>query len=117
MRKREKGWNDMEREMCESATGIRQYGNIGKFYDDKGNEISRTEARVLFKEGKIIEVPNAGAGSFREVFNKLGYKKVDVYEWGSSAGDWTFILNGKYACQENRYPYHGFRYGLCEIYE
>ena len=108
----------MEKILCEQATGCSQHGNIGKFYDNTGCEISIKYARKIFRQGNTVEVPNAGAGSFREVFKMLGYKKVDVYEWSSSAGDWTFILRGKgYACQENRYPYHGFRYGLCEIYQ
>jgi len=103
---------NIEKEMCESATGIKQGKTLGTFYDNKGNEITTKEARQLFRQGETVEVPNAGAGSFREVLKLLGYKKVDVYEWCSSAGDWTFRIRGHYVCQENRYPYHGFRYGL-----
>jgi len=103
---------DIEKTMCEDATGCRQQNGIGKFYDDKGNEITLTEARRVFREGKTVEVPNAGAGSYREVLKLLGYKKVEVEDWTSSAGDWTFRIRGRFVCQENRYPYHGFRYGL-----
>lgn len=106
----------IEKEMCEDATGCRQQNGIGKFYNNKGNEITIKEARQLFRQGETVEVPNAGAGSFREILKCLGYKKVDVYEWGSSAGDWTFKIREHYAYQENRYPYHGFRYGLAEMY-
>jgi hypothetical protein len=104
---------NIEKEMCESATGIRSQKTLGKLYDDKGNEIAITEARRIFRKGETVEVPNAGAGSFREVLKLLGYKKIDVYEWCSSAGDWTFKVKGHYVCQENRYPYFGFRYSLC----
>lgn len=107
---------DIEKEVCESATGIRQQKTLGIFYDDRGNEIGITKARQLFRQGETVEVPNAGAGSFREVLKQLGYKKVDVYDWTSSAGDWTFRIRRHYVSQENRYPYHGFRYGLCETY-
>ncbi len=106
---------DIEKEICESATGIRQGKTLGTFYDNNGNKITIKEARQLFRQGEIVEVPNAGAGSFREVLKHLGYKKVDVYDWCSSAGDWTFRIRGYYVCQENRYPYFGFRYSLCEI--
>ncbi len=104
----------IEKEMCESATGIKQGKTLGTFYDNKGNEITIKKARQLFRQGETVEVPNAGAGSFREVLKRLGYKKVDVYEWCSSAGDWTFRIKGHYVSQENRYPYHGFKYGLAQ---
>ena len=71
---------NIEKEMCESATGIRQSKTLGTFYDNKGNEITIKEARQLFRQGETVEVPNAGAGSFREVLRQLGYKKVDVYD-------------------------------------
>ena len=103
---------DIEKRICEDAIGCRQSNGIGKFYNNKGNAITIKEARQLFRHGEMIEVPNAGAGSYREVFNLLGFKKVDVYDWTSSAGDWTFKIRGKFVCQENRYPYFGFRYGL-----
>lgn len=106
----------LEKQVCEDATGIRQGKTLGKFYDDKGNEISVRQARKIFRQGKIVEVPNAGAGSFREVLKMLGYKKVNVFECGSSAGNWTFRVRGHYVAQENRYPYFGFRYGFCDIY-
>jgi len=105
---------NIEKQMCEDATGCKQSNGIGKFYNNKGNEITIKEACQLFRQGETVEVPNAGAGSFREVLSLLGYKKVDVYDWTSSAGDWTFIIKGHYVSQENRYPYNGFRYGLAE---
>ena len=108
----------MEKVLCEQTTGIKENPHgIGQFYDCIGLEVSRKKARILFRQGEVIEVPNAGAGSFREVLKELGYKKVDVYEWGSSAGDWTFKIKGGFVSQENRYPRFGFRYGLCEVYE
>ncbi len=105
---------NIEREICESATGIRQRNGIDRFYNSQGNEISIKEAKQLFRRGEVVEVPNAGAGSFREVLKTLGYEKVDVDCWSSSAGDWSFKIRGHYVYQENRYPYHGFRYSLCK---
>ncbi len=102
----------IEKQMAEDATGCRQSNGIGKFYNNKGYEITIKEAKKMFRQGDIIEVPNAGAGSYREVLNLLGFKKVEVYDWTSSAGDWTFKIRGKLVCQENRYPYQGFRYGI-----
>ncbi len=96
------------------------YG-LGSIYDDRGNRISVTTARKLFRQGETIEIPNASAGSFKTVLEMLGFnrKKIEVEDWSSSAGDWTFIIhmNKKYwiyVNQENRYPYHGFRYAMGE---
>lgn len=98
------------------ATGCRGSGVLGKFYNDSGNELTDDEAQDLLLEGKTVEVPNAGAGSYRSVFERLKFEDVDVYEWSSSAGDWTFVVyDGQAwypAFQSNRYPHHGFRYSM-----
>jgi hypothetical protein len=64
-----------------------------------------------------------GAGNFRKVFESMGYKQVDVLDWSSSAGDWSFIVSRDgqtwhLATQENAYPHVGFRYNvdMTEIY-
>lgn len=106
--------------IAEEATGIKQNGKLGVMFDKRGIKMPIEEAREVFTmKGETVEIPNAGAGSYREVFDLLGYDKVEVYEWGSSAGDWTFGIHNKegwfLACQENRYPYHGFKYGLALV--
>lgn len=55
-----------------------------------------------------------GAGDFREWAEQQGFSFCEVYDWTSSAGDWTFIVSreGKiwYTMdQENAYPAPGFQ--------
>jgi hypothetical protein len=103
----------MEQELCESGTGIRaSSANGGPFYDCGGNRLSDTAARKAFRNGEAIEVPNAGAGSFREVLIRLGYQRVEVEDWTSSAGDWTLTVRSGTVTQDNRYPKYGFSYRL-----
>ena len=102
-----------EKQMCEKATGIPQQGEI-IFYNEEGDKISLEEAKEIIRDNGLIEVPSAGSGSFREIFASLGFGEVEVYDWTSSAGDWSFGVKNEYvwfsAWQENRYPYHGFKY-------
>jgi hypothetical protein len=103
----------MEKELCESGTGMKALSaDGGQFYDDSGNRLSDTAARKAFRAGEAIEVPNAGAGSFREVLVRLGYQRVEVEDWCSSAGDWTFTVRRGIVSQDNRYPNYGFCYRL-----
>lgn len=109
--------NAVTKQAAESVTGcVGNRSGIGTFFDDRGNKITTGQARVIFNQYGIVEVPNAGAGSYAGVFDKLGYIKVEVYDQGSSAGDWVFgISDGRTwrcAFQTNRYPYHGFSYKL-----
>lgn len=106
-------------QMAEAGTGcVENPHGVGKFYDDRGNELTREEAQDRFNDGKLIEVPNAGAGSYSRVFKALGYEAVETVEHGSSAGDWTFAVKDGdcwyLAFQNNRYPYHGFSYSRHE---
>ena len=106
---------DVEREIAEQATGCRQHTALGKLYADGGRELTREEAQGLIRTGGSVEVPNAGAGSYRQIFvDVLGYKQLEVENTGSSAGDWQFAVEDEdgwhLAEQDNRYPYHGFRY-------
>jgi hypothetical protein len=111
---------DPERYGAEQATGVRQHpAGIGQFYADDGREITPQEAYDIVREGAgAVEVPNAGAGSYRAVFQAMGFTDVEDWETGSSAGDWTLIVHdgeGGFwypAFQENRYPRHGFRYSI-----
>ena len=84
----------------------------GTLYDGEGNRISTTKARRLFREGEIIEAPNAGASSYNAILARLGYSTVEVEDWTSSAGDWVFRVRGGLVFQENRYPSHGFTYHM-----
>lgn len=109
--------NTLTKHTAESATGcVESSSGIGTFFNDKGNKITVGQARVIFNQFGTVEVPNAGAGSYAEVFDKLGYVEVESYDQGSSAGDWVFgISDGRTwrcAFQTNRYPYHGFAYKL-----
>lgn len=120
----------IEQISAEQATGIREnpFG-LGKYYGGArnnggrvtpgGEEIdSKEDAYDLLRDGVSIEVPNAGAGSYREFFESLGFTKVEPWETCSSAGDWTFaVKDGEHgdwypAFQSNRYPYHGFEYSV-----
>lgn len=107
--------NVIEKEMAEAGTGMRQHSSgYGQIFDDKGVHISKKEARKRLIEGKLIEVPNAGAQTFRQLLADLKFGTVEVLNWTSSAGDWSFALRTRegwlQVYQENRYPYHGFRY-------
>ena len=102
--------------MEEEATGIIQHGKLGAFYDKRGIAMPMEEARAVIKMGETIEVPNAGAGSYHAVFRELGYDEVKVINWSSSVGDWQFGVRDAdgwaIAYQENRWPRHGFEYGV-----
>ena len=100
--------------VAEQATGCRERVVAGgQFYDGQGNKISDTAARRLVREGEVVEAPNAGAGSYRAVARRLGYNKIEVEDWTSSAGDWYFRLHGgMFLFQNNRYPLCGFMYSV-----
>ena len=101
------------KQAAEDATGIRESGKL-VFYDKRGIKMPLEEAREVFCMGESVEVPQAGAGSFHEVFKALGFKEVKVIDWTSSAGDWCFGVKKKdgwaMAYQENRFPFYGFKY-------
>ena len=74
--------------IAEQTTGIKErVVGGGLFYDDTGRAISDTTARRIIRKGEIVESPNAGAGSYREIARRLGFTKIGVANWGSSAGD------------------------------
>ena len=100
--------------VAEQATGCRErVADGGQFYDGRGEKISDTAARRLIREGEAVEAPNAGAGSYRAVARRLGYRKIEVENWTSSAGDWQFLLHGGlFLFQNNRYPLSGFAYSV-----
>jgi len=98
------------------ATGCFPSGDSFQFYNDKGDKITLKQAAKLFNEGETIETPSAGAGSYQEIFEMLGFDDAEDICNSSSAGDWTFGIKNKtgwqLAFQENRYPYHGFKYSI-----
>ena len=102
--------------IAEEATGIKQNGKLGKFFDKRGIDMPIEEARAVLLMGEPVEVPNAGAGSYQEFFKAMGFDDVKVVDWTSSAGDWCFgVKHGKrwyFSGQENRWPYHGFKYSV-----
>ncbi len=107
----------VERELCEAGTGIREHrSGYGKLYAHGGAELTHEAAYYELRNNKQVEVPNAGSQTFRQFFKEVGYDEVDVLEWSSSAGDWSFMVrdgDGWFAAfQTNRYPYHGFAYSV-----
>jgi len=85
----------------------------GQFYKNGGDRISDTKARELVRAGEAIEVPNARSGDYKAIAARLGYTKIEVDNWTSSAGDWSFRLRGGLMMrQTNRYPYFGFSYTI-----
>jgi hypothetical protein len=103
--------------IAEEMTGLREHPKgFGQMYADGGNPLDREQAQDWFLDGNSVEVPNAGAGSYEDVFEALGFVEVKPIEWSSSAGDWTFAVRDddtwRVAYQSNRYPRHGFSYSL-----
>ncbi len=56
----------------------------------------------------------AGAGDFKAWAEQQGYPLVEVLDWTSSAGDWSFIVSNNEGegwvlmTQSNNYPQRGF---------
>ena len=96
---------------ADQATGCREHVPAGgQLYDNEGNPVSDDTARRLLRDGCMIEVPNAGAGSYNAILERLGFTQVKVENQTSSAGDWIFKVRSGLVFQYNRYPYHGFSY-------
>lgn len=104
----------MEEHLAEQATGCRAViRNGGPLYTNNGERVSDARARAIVRQGGTVEAPNAGAGSYRAIAARLGFHKIEVENWSSSAGDWCFRLHGgRFLWQENRYPRCGFRYAV-----
>ena len=102
---------------AEDATGCRARSHNGPLYADGGTAMTDSEARVAFWRGEPVEDPNAGAGSYRRLAERMGFAEAEAIETSSSAGDWLIAFrseNGRWhaVSQDNRYPRHGFRYVL-----
>jgi len=100
-----------ESQLADQATGCRGCPE-GQLYDSSGNKLTDEEAAELFLDEQLIEAPNAGAGSYRGVMERLGVTVTEVLEQSSSAGDWTLLTDKGIVFQHNRYQYHGFSYAL-----
>ena len=100
--------------IAEQTTGCRERMRHGdRFYSRSVGELSDTAARRSVREGESVELPNASAGSYKEVARRLGFKKIEVEDWTSSAGDWCFKLKGgRFMYQTNLWPHSGFRYSI-----
>lgn len=58
-----------------------------------------------------------GADSYKDYAYQHGYKRIEVLNWGSSAGDWQFLVSKDgevwhILWQENNYPRPGFSHGI-----
>jgi hypothetical protein len=112
--------SDIDKRRAEDATGCRESrSGLGQFYDGRGNPLTAEEAQGVFNVAEeVVEVPNAGAGSYADVFKLLGYEEVRPIELTSSAGEWTFAVRDGdtwyIAQQSNRYPRRGFSYSRGE---
>jgi hypothetical protein len=107
----------LKRQAAEQATGCNQNpatpegGQLWvSTHNGEGRKVSDSEARRLFREGNEIEAPNAGAGSYITILERLGFTAVEVEDHTSSAGDWTFKVPSGLVFQRNRYPHCGFAY-------
>lgn len=113
-------WEGSDKDNSEQATGIAQNPHgLGKYFADENTVLTPKQAYERLRTGEgDVEVPNAGAGSYKEFFRSLGFTEVEVWDWSSSAGDWTFVVKdgqgGDWyvAYQINRYPRYGMSYSL-----
>jgi len=58
-----------------------------------------------------------GAHSYKDYARERGYMHVEVLNWGSSAGDWQFLVSRdghewQILFQENNYPRAGFSHSI-----
>lgn len=65
----------------------------------------------------------AGADNYVDAAKQAGYTHIEVLNWASSAGDWSFIVSqdGEFwqvMWQENNWPCPGFAYSFSdEVFE
>lgn len=106
--------------MAEEATGLREKAK-GPIYlaagSRAGETITAEEAReVLLSANGRVALPNAGAGTYEEFFESLGFDEVKSVNTSASSGDWTLAVHDAdgwhMAYQNNRHPYHGFDYTI-----
>lgn len=107
--------------VAEEATGVPQRGKyLRRMYTRDGNGIAPIIAQRELRNGQVIEVPNAGAGSYAAFFECMGFRSTETVDTSSSAGDWSFLLKDKdgtwrIGFQTNRYPYYGMAYTVSAL--
>ncbi len=80
--------------------------------------MDREELRESLGISELVEIQAtgcAGVGGYRGYAADLGYTIVKVYDWTSSAGDWTFLISKDgiewhVMSQTNNWPRPGFEY-------
>lgn len=65
------------------------------------------------------QMTGCNASSYREAAKQMGFERVEVLDWTSSAGDWQFLVsrNGEewqILFQSNNWPKSGFSYSLSD---
>ena len=60
-----------------------------------------------------------GAGGYTQFAKKHGYTHIEVLDWSSSAGDWSFLVSKdsqewRVLSQTNNYPRRGFSYEISD---
>lgn len=81
--------------LANQMTGVYPSGKELKFFKEDA-EVSYEGAKKILVEGFEVFCPDAGAGSYIEVFKEcLGYAKIRPYDQTSSSGSWTFIVTDK----------------------
>ena len=105
--------------MAEEGTGCCENPRgLGKYYADEHTILTPEQAYDRLRDGKSVEVPNAGAGSYQEFFKSVGLTEIDTFECCASSGDWSFTVQDQegewwYAAfQNNRHPGYGFKYSV-----
>ena len=81
-------------------------------------DIDREELKEALGISELIEIQATGCrgvGGYRRYAASLGYTHVKVYDWTSSAGDWTFLVSKdgiewRVMSQTNNWPRPGFEY-------
>jgi len=73
------------------------------------------EDKPMMNETYVAEQATGcvGSGDYRSWAAKQGFDRLEVVDWTSSAGDWTFMVSRDGECwfpmyQENRWPRPGF---------
>jgi hypothetical protein len=103
-----------EQQVAEEATGVRQTGALRIFsHHNPDRPITPERALEIMEMGGTIEIPAAGAGSYRQVADMLWLDVKSTWDTTSSAGDWSILLtDGRMLHQSNRYPRLGFTYSI-----
>lgn len=65
------------------------------------------------------QMTGCNASSYRDAAEYMGFDRVEVLDWTSSAGDWQFLVTRdgetwQILSQDNNYPRAGFSYSLSD---